>query len=101
LIGTRAATTLLAAGLLVSSFDFAELLLVAGAAFLPTRDFFSIAICGFSRFLFNCFTQYLVQAERQTSRDPAEIFKPLKTMEKTMTVWLSRYWNFPPGQQMG
>jgi hypothetical protein len=42
-----------------------------------------------------------VQAERQTSRDPAEIFKPLKTMEKTMTVWLSRYWNFPPGQQMG
>jgi hypothetical protein len=44
LIGTRAATTLLAAGLLVSSFDFAELLLVAGAAFVPTRDFYLTAL---------------------------------------------------------
>jgi hypothetical protein len=39
-----AATTLLAAGLLVSIFDFVELLLLTGAVFLPTRDFFSIAI---------------------------------------------------------
>jgi hypothetical protein len=39
----RAATTLLATGLLVSTLDFAVLLLVAGAAFL-LRDFFSIAI---------------------------------------------------------
>jgi hypothetical protein len=35
---------LLAAGLLVSTFDLVELLLVAGAVFLLTRDFFSIAI---------------------------------------------------------
>jgi hypothetical protein len=46
----RAATTLLAAGLLVSTFDWVELFLVAGAVFLLTRDFFSIAICRFSRF---------------------------------------------------
>jgi hypothetical protein len=38
----RAATTLLATGLLVSTFDLVELLLVVGAAFLI--DFFSIAI---------------------------------------------------------
>ena len=40
----RAATTLLAAGLLVSTFDLVDLLLVAGAVFLPTSDFFSMAI---------------------------------------------------------
>jgi hypothetical protein len=40
----RAATTLLASGFLVSTFDFAELLLVAGAVFLLARDFFSMAI---------------------------------------------------------
>ena len=40
----RAATTLLAAGLLVSTFDFVPFFLVEVAVFLPTRDFFSIAI---------------------------------------------------------
>src|ERR1700733_8241256 len=38
-----AATTLLAAGLLVSILDFVELPLLAGAVFLLTRDFFFIA----------------------------------------------------------
>jgi hypothetical protein len=38
-----AATTLLAAGLLVSILDFLELPLPAGAVFLLTRDFFFIA----------------------------------------------------------
>jgi hypothetical protein len=49
--GERAATTLPAEGLLVSTFDFAVLLLVAGAVFLLARDFFSIAIFGFSSFI--------------------------------------------------
>jgi hypothetical protein len=39
-----AATTLLAAGLLVSTFDLVDLLLVVGTAFLLPSDFFSIAI---------------------------------------------------------
>jgi hypothetical protein len=51
-----AATTLLAAGLLVSTFAL-DLLLVAGVAFLLTRDFFSMAIV-VSPDLFNYFTQY-------------------------------------------
>jgi hypothetical protein len=46
----RAATTFPAAGLLVSTFDFAVLLLVAGAVFLLASDFFSMA-CGFSSFI--------------------------------------------------
>lgn len=46
-----AATTLLATGLLVSTFDFALLLLVVGAAFLLSA-FFSIAIL--------CFLQVLI-----------------------------------------
>jgi len=54
--GALAATTLLAAGFLVSTLDFAELLLVAGAVFLPTRDFFSTVV---PPGLFNRFTQYL------------------------------------------
>jgi hypothetical protein len=47
----RAATTLLAAGLLVSTFDLADLLLVEGAVFLPTSDFFSIAILSSPRLI--------------------------------------------------
>jgi hypothetical protein len=39
----------------VSTFDFAVLLLVAGAVFLLARDFFSMAIV-VSPVLFNCFT---------------------------------------------
>jgi hypothetical protein len=46
-----AETTLVAAGLLVSTFDFTDLLLVGAAVFLLTRDFFSIAILVFSGFL--------------------------------------------------
>jgi hypothetical protein len=45
----KAETTLVAAGLLVSTFDFVVLLGVA--VFLLTRDFFSIAIVGFSSFI--------------------------------------------------
>jgi hypothetical protein len=45
-----AETTLVAAGLLVSTFDFTDLLLVGAAVFL-LRDFFSIAIVVFSGFL--------------------------------------------------
>jgi hypothetical protein len=40
----KAETTLLAAGLLVSTFDFTDLPLLGVAVFLLTRDFFSIAI---------------------------------------------------------
>jgi hypothetical protein len=39
-----AETTLVGAGLLVSTFDFTDLLLVGATVFLLTRDFFSIAI---------------------------------------------------------
>jgi hypothetical protein len=39
-----AATTLLAAGLRVSTFDFVDLLLVGVAVFLLESDFFSMAI---------------------------------------------------------
>src|SRR5271156_680129 len=60
--GFLAATTLLAAGLLVSTF-LVDLLLVAGAVFLPPRDFFSMAIVVSPFFLFNCFTQYLSASE--------------------------------------
>jgi hypothetical protein len=47
----EAETTLVAAGFLVSTFDFTDLLLVGAAVFLVTRDFFSIAIVVFSGFL--------------------------------------------------
>jgi hypothetical protein len=40
----KAVTTLPAEGLLVSTLDFTDLLLVGVEAFLLTRDFFSIAI---------------------------------------------------------
>ncbi len=55
-VGRFAATTLLATGLLVSTFllEF----LVEGAVFLLVRDFFSIVV--FSGFLLNCFTQVLI-----------------------------------------
>jgi hypothetical protein len=54
-------------GLLVSTFDFAVLLLVAGAVFLLARDFFSIAIL-VSPVLLNCFTHSL-----SASREPNSI----------------------------
>jgi hypothetical protein len=63
----RAATTLPAAGLVVSTFDFAVLLLVAGAVFLLARDFFSMAIVD-SPVLFNCFTH-----SPSASREPNSI----------------------------
>jgi hypothetical protein len=52
-----AATTLLAAGLVVSTFAL-DLLLVVGVAFLLARDFFSVAIVVSPVILFNFFTQY-------------------------------------------
>jgi hypothetical protein len=75
-----AATTLPEAGLAVSTFDFADLLLVGVVAFLLTRDFFSIAIV-VSPVLFNCFTQYPSASRLPNSVPSLGNLKPLKTME--------------------
>jgi|ERR1700678_4524159 hypothetical protein len=74
-----AATTLLAAGLLVSTFDFVDLLLVEVAVFLPTRDFFSIAIFGFSSIDLTALRNTLVQADDQTKLRTRQSSKPPKT----------------------
>jgi hypothetical protein len=58
--------TLLAAGLLVSPF-LLELPLVAGAVFLLTRGFFSIAIVVSPR-LFSCLRNTVEQPDGQTWR---------------------------------
>src|SRR5271156_6479890 len=63
--GFLAATTLLAAGLLVSTF-LVDLLLVAGAVFLPARDFFSIAIVLSPSFYLTALRSTLVQTNGQT-----------------------------------
>jgi hypothetical protein len=63
-----AATTLVAAGLLMSTFDFVSLLLVGAAVFLLTSDFFSIAIFAFSRINLTALRNTLVQADGQTTR---------------------------------
>jgi hypothetical protein len=70
-----AATTLLAAGLLVST-DFVDLLLVVGAVFLPARDFFSIAIFGFSSIDLTALRDTLVQADDQTKLQARHSSKP-------------------------
>jgi hypothetical protein len=75
----RAATTLLAAGLLVSTFDLADLLLVVGAVFLPARDFFSIAIFDFSSIDLTALRNTLVQADGQTKLRARQSSKPPKT----------------------
>jgi hypothetical protein len=74
-----AATTLLAAGLLVSTFPL--LLLVAGAVFLPTSDFFSIAIVVSPGFYLTALRTTLVQAGGQTLYPSPRKSKLLKTME--------------------
>jgi hypothetical protein len=81
-----AATTLLAAGLLVSTFDFVDLLLVGVAVFLLTRDFFSIAILASPGFDLSALRFALEQAEGQTPRAHAAIFKSLKTTESKTIV---------------
>jgi hypothetical protein len=83
----RAATTLAAAGLLVSTFDFAVLLLVAGPVFLLARDFFSMAIVSFSSFYLTALRIPLVQAENQTQLVPGETLKLLKTKEQVRIIW--------------
>jgi hypothetical protein len=74
-----AATTLPLAGLLVSTFDFVDLLLVVGAVFLPARDFFSIAIFGFSSIDLTALRTTLVQADDQTKLRTRQSSKPPKT----------------------
>jgi hypothetical protein len=61
--------TLLAAGLLVSTF-LVDLLLVAGAVFLLTRDFFSIAMGVLQVFNLTALRITLVQTACQTLRAP-------------------------------
>jgi hypothetical protein len=72
-------TTLLVLGLLVSTFDFTDLLLVGVEVFLLTRDFFSIAIV-VSPVLFNCFTQYPSASRLPNSVPSSGNIKLLKTM---------------------
>jgi hypothetical protein len=76
----KAETTLLGFGLVLSTFDFTDLLLVGVEAFLLTRDFFSIAIV-VSPVLFNCFTQYPSASRLPNSVPSSGIIKLLKTME--------------------
>jgi hypothetical protein len=79
----KAETTLLDLGLLVSTFDFTDLLLVGVEAFLLTRDFFSIAIVvsPVLFILFNCFTQYPSASRWPNSVPSSGNTKLLKTME--------------------
>jgi hypothetical protein len=62
----------------VSTFDFVELLLVGEAVFLLTRDFFSIAICAFSRIDLTALRNTLVQTDGQTRFHTKDIVKPRK-----------------------
>jgi hypothetical protein len=81
----RAATTLPAAGLVVSTFDFAVLLLVAGAVFLLARDFFSMAIVVSPVYL-TALRIPLVQVESQTRSVHATIVKLFKTNEHVKII---------------
>ena len=66
----RAATTLLAAGLLMSTLDFEDLPLAGVAVFLLVSDFFSIAIVVLLLvFDLTALRNTLVQAEGQTLHD--------------------------------
>jgi hypothetical protein len=76
----KAETTLLGWGLVVSTLDFTDLLLVGVEAFLLTIDFFSIAICGFSIFYLTALRNTLVQADCQTFYTRPQDRKVLKTL---------------------
>jgi hypothetical protein len=78
-----AATTLVAAGLLVSTFP---LLLVAGEVFLPARDFFSIAIVLSPVFYLTALRTTLVQAHGQTFCYSEANLKLLKTKGNRRSV---------------
>jgi hypothetical protein len=71
---------LLAAGLLVSTFDFVDLLLVGVAVFLLTRDFFSIAIFGFSSVNLTALRNTQVQADDQTKLHARHLQNPETTV---------------------
>jgi hypothetical protein len=81
-----AATTLLAVGLLVSIFDFVDLLLLTGAVFFPTSDFFSIVAS--PMFDLTALRSTLVQTNSQTPRLRSKTFKPLKTKARVLIVRL-------------
>ena len=74
---------------LVKPFDFAELLLVAGAVFLLARDFFSMAIM-FLQFYLTALRISLVQVESQTRCLPTTIVKLLKTNARVKTICRTR-----------
>jgi ABC-type sulfate transport system permease component len=74
-----AARTLVAAGLLVSIFDFVDLPFVAVAVLSLTRDFFSIAIVVSSSSYLTALRSTLVQAGGQTRRPHEKTLTPLKT----------------------
>jgi hypothetical protein len=71
--------------LLVSTFDFAVLLLVAGAVFLLARDFFSMAIM-FLRFYLTALRISLVQVRSQTRSVPTTIVKLLRTNARVKII---------------
>jgi hypothetical protein len=96
-----AATTLLAAGLLVSTFDFADLLVVEVAVFLPTRDFFSIAIVLSPGFHLTALRSTLGQPDGQTACDLSPILKSLKTNGAEDIRLPARPGNPSPGPGMG
>jgi hypothetical protein len=76
-----AATTLLAAGLLVSTLDFEDLPLAGLAVFLLLSVFFSIAILVCSKFNLTSLRGTLVQAEGQTLHHASPMVKYLKTLK--------------------